>query len=113
MSFDPSPAAVFPGYTFDGTRLYFPIDSIDGLTRAEAHATRGDWRALLFSLCSTLQRYAGELAPSDTTDSFKAFKRAQRNSSLGVDAFTLVYRFRFTQQYLLDNPDVMPEPPIT
>lgn len=106
---DKRPPAFFSGYSFDGTSISFQRGSLFGLDAAEAHPTAGDWRDVVFSLCSTLQtRYSG-LSADNRDDTFVSRTPIQYPSSLGVDAVKRTYSFDFVEFAQLSDPNVVAE----
>ena len=65
MAFNPSPAAMWPGYSSDGTTISIPLSSLPGLTAGEANATTGDWREIMLAICEKAYRYTAALATAD------------------------------------------------
>ena len=50
MAFDPKPTTFFAGWSEDATNVTLPLAAVPELTAAEADATDGDIRKVLFAL---------------------------------------------------------------
>jgi hypothetical protein len=104
-----APEEFFIGYSFDGTTIEFQLSTFNGLSHGESHPTRGDWRDLAFSICSTLQTYYNNLDSGSRDPSFRARAVQQYPSSLGDNAVRQTYSFEFTDNITMTNPDVIEE----
>ncbi len=60
MPFDPKPSTWLANWSEDGTNITVPIATFAEMTAAEADATTGDIRKVLFAVCEAL--YAQWLA---------------------------------------------------
>ena len=110
MAFIKAPTALFPGYTSDGTYITIPIAAITGLTAAEAHATSGDWRNVLLSICYTALAHYDSLPTEDRPQAFSADMPTVGRVRTGALAGSLrqVYQFEFYNE--LPTTDVVDEP---
>jgi hypothetical protein len=50
MAFDPKPTTFFAGWSEDGTNVTLPLAAVPELTAAEADATGGDIRKVLYAI---------------------------------------------------------------
>lgn len=106
MAFNSGLDDVFPGFEFDGTYLKFPVSQFPGLSASEAHATRGDWRKLFFSLCVALQEY---INANPGSDRFDAFTPLEYDSTSVPGYITRQYMFKFNSDIQLGDLDVVDE----
>lgn len=106
MAFNSGLDDIFPGFEFDGTYLRFPISQFPGLSASEAHATRGDWRKLFFTLCVAVQEYVDSSAASDR---FDAFAPVEYDSTTDSGYILRQYAFRFTSNVELGDLEVVEE----
>ena len=68
MAFDPTYRdinSLFAGWTEDGTNITLPIASLPELTAAEADATTGDSRKVIFAIMERLRIWFRDLAAAD------------------------------------------------
>jgi len=110
MAFNKAPGAVWPGYSSDGVKIGIPVTAVAGLTSLEAHPTAGDWRAVFFSLCSTIQTHYDGLASEDRSSAFIARSPSYRPSPFAPNAVKKTYSMKVEQTFTLEGPDVVPEP---
>lgn len=110
MAFNSGLNDVFPGFEFDGTYLKFPLSTFPGLSSSEAHATRGDWRKLFFSLCAKLQEYIDSAIPNTK---FAAYTPMEYNLEADPNLISRHYMIKFTSTEQSSDIDVVDELTIT
>jgi hypothetical protein len=93
MAFDPKPSTWLPNWSEDGTTISLPIASLSELTAAEADATTGDIRKVVFALCEHLHEKWNETASADRPAEMTISKTASQNVATGEIANTYTFRF--------------------
>lgn len=92
MAFNPAPTQLFAGMSEDGTTLSVPIASIPELTAAEADATTGDLRKLIYALGEQMFQYYNDLAAADRPTKVSISKSIQANTAAGTQTVTYSLR---------------------
>jgi hypothetical protein len=110
MAFNKAPTAIFPGYSSDGTDITIPIADLDGLTAAEANATTGDWREIIYAICVTAFKHYNDLATADKPVAFIASPPSRYAVTSGdlSGTFRESFTFQFYNEYA--EGDVVDEP---
>lgn len=88
MAFNPAPTQVIASWSEDGTNVTFPIASVPELTAAEADATTGDSRKVIFALMEKFYQWYLGLATAD-----RPTKLTISRSSSTDDATNLTTRY--------------------
>jgi hypothetical protein len=65
MAFNPAPTSFFANWSEDGANITLPIASVPELTAAEADATTGDIRKVLFAIIERAAVAYAALAAAD------------------------------------------------
>jgi hypothetical protein len=97
MAFDPAPTEVIASWSEDGTNVTFPIASVPELTAAEADASTGDSRKVLYALMEAFYAWYNGLAPADRPAQLQLF----RSSTAPNETTGLITR-TFTARFVLD-----------
>ena len=97
MAFDPKPSSFLTDWSEDGTDITVPIASFSELTAAEADATTGDWRKIVFAFLEHLYSYYTSL-PSGDQPTKLAITRTTTVTS--EDVMTRTYTIRITSDIL-------------
>ena len=93
MAFDPKPSSWISSFSEDGTTASFDLaDLTETLTAAEADATSGDWRDVMWALCNHTYSYYYGLATADKPTKLVVTKSAVQQSD-GTLANTFTFKF--------------------
>jgi hypothetical protein len=65
MAFNPAPTQIIASWSEDATNVTFPIASVSELTAAEADASTGDSRKVVYALLEKLHAWYTALAVGD------------------------------------------------
>lgn len=107
MAFVKTPTTWLTGYTSDGTDITIPIASLASLEAAEANATTGDVRAILFGILKTVANANAALATADKSNRFTIASSANQGTSTvsGVTVPVLNHTFsvNFQTQVVSEN----------
>lgn len=82
--FDPKPSTWLESWSEDGTNITVPIATFPELTAAEADATTGDIRKVLFALCAKLHAQWLATATADRPVRMTISKRVSVNTTTGI-----------------------------
>lgn len=92
MAYDDVPTDLFSGMSEDGTTLSIPIASIPQLTAAEADATTGDARKIVYAILRQVFDYYDGLATADKPARMTVTR--QKAYSGGTDTETFIVAFQ-------------------
>lgn len=93
MAWTPVPTTWLSGWSEDATNITVPIATFPELTAAEADATTGDIRKIIFALCEKFWSVWNALATADKATKMNITKSSSVNTSTGI--ITNVYTFTF------------------
>ena len=93
MAFDPKPSTWISNWTSDGTEISIPIATFPQLTSAEANATTGDIRKVLFAICERIMSAWNTSQSVDRPAKWTMNSAASVNTSTGQ--ITRTYTFTF------------------
>lgn len=93
MAIDVTPGAWLANWSEDGTDITLPIASVTKLTAAEADATTGDIRKVLFALLDEIWVYRAALAAADVPVQMTINKSTQVNTTTGIHKHTYTFVF--------------------
>lgn len=96
MAFDPLPPAWMDSWSEDGTTISVPIASFPEMTAAEADATTGDIRKVLFAMCEKLWVEWSSRATADLPAKMTISRSSTVNEA--TDAITKRYTFTFVTE---------------
>lgn len=105
MAWNPLPPSWFANWAEDGTNITVPIATFPELTAAEADATAGDIRKVLFAICDKCWSVWSALVTADRPSKMTLSKSVSVNAATGIATNT----FTFTFQTLVVSQDVAPE----
>lgn len=105
MAFDAKPSTWIPNWSEDGTDISVPIATFPKLTAAEADATTGDIRKVLFAVVDKLYDAWNNTAAADRPAKMTMTKTKAVDVSTGL--VTSIYQFRFTTE--ITEEDVVAE----
>jgi hypothetical protein len=106
MAFDPKPSTWLPSWSENGTDITLPIASIPELTAAEADATTGDIRKVVFALLTKLYAVWSALDSADRPTKMQLQKRSNINTDTGI----ITHTFSATFECSVSAQDVTAEP---
>jgi hypothetical protein len=94
MAWNPVPTTLFAGWTQDGTNITLPIANVPELTSAEANATTGDTRKILFALCEKIANWWYALATADRPTKMTVTRSISVDSVTGIatKSYTLTFK---------------------
>jgi hypothetical protein len=84
MAFDPKPSTWLASWSEDETNITVPIATFAEMTAAEADATTGDIRKVLFAVCEALHAKWLATAVADRPARMTIGKRSSVNSTTGI-----------------------------
>jgi len=91
MPFDPKPSTWLANWSEDGTNITVPIATFLEMTAAEADATTGDIRKVLFAVCEALHAKWLATPAADRPVRMTISKNSTVNSATGITT----HRFGF------------------
>jgi len=96
MAFDKTPKTWIPGWSADGTDITIAALATEfpKLTAAEADASSGDIRKILFAICDKINSVWTGLASTDRPTKMKVSRSSYLNETTGLT--TQTYTFQFT-----------------
>ena len=97
MAFDAKPSSFLASWSEDGTDITVPIASFSELTAAEADATTGDWRKIVFAFLEHLYTYYAALPSGDQPGKLTVTRGTTVTSE---DVMTRTYTIRITSDIL-------------
>jgi len=106
MAFDETPTTWIPDWSEDGTTISIPLATFAELTAAEADATTGDIRKILYALCEKFYDSWNNTVTADRPTRMTIYKSSSPNVSTGITTHT--YQFRF--ENAVSAQDVADEP---
>lgn len=92
-----TPADWIASWSEDGTNVTFPIASVPEMTAAEADATTGDARKVIYALAKKFYDKYAALAAADRPAQMTITKSEQANTSAAT--MTVSYVFQFVTTY--------------
>ena len=104
--FDPKPSTCLPNWSENGTDITVPIATFPELTSAEADATTGDIRKVMFAILEKVHTHFAALDPADRPQRMVIAKTVNVNPDTGI--VTNVYQFTFTNEIV--SQEVEDEP---
>ena len=93
MAFDAKPSTWIDNWSEDGTDITVPIASFPEMTAAEADATTGDIRKVLFAIAEKLYDSWNNTATADRPSQMTISKSSSTAVSTGVVTNTYTLRF--------------------
>jgi len=93
VAWDPTPTEWLPNWSEDGTTISLPIASLPQLTAAEADATTGDIRKIVFALVDALQQAYAGLAAADKPSKLTITRATSVNDTDGTIRRTYSFEF--------------------
>lgn len=93
MAFDKKPSTWIANWSEDGTNITIPIATFSELTAAEADATTGDIRHVLFAILEELWDTWDGTAAADRPGKLTLTKTASVDVSSGVTRNVYTYKF--------------------
>ena len=106
MAFSKTPTNLFANWSSDGTNVTLPIASLPELTSAEANASTGDLRKIVFALLERLFAWYNGLATADRPTKLAIGKAATVNTATGKTSIVYTIRLEATTvaQEISDEP---------
>lgn len=96
MAFDAKPNTWIPNWSEDGTNISVPIATFPKMTAAEADATAGDIRKVLFAIVDQLYDAWNNTAAADRPA--KMVMTKTKAVDVATNLVTSIYQFRFTTE---------------
>ena len=93
MAWSGAPTGWFSGWAEDGTNITVPIASFPEMTAAEADATTGDIRKILYAICERCWSVWNALATADRATKMTLSKTSSTNSTTGLTTHQYVFTF--------------------
>lgn len=105
MAFDPQPSTWISSWSEDGTNITVPIASFPEMTAAEADATTGDIRKVLYAICEQLYQEWNTTLSSDRPSKMSI----GRTSTVNEANDEVTKRYTFTFVTTSSSTEVVPE----
>ena len=106
MAFDKKPSTWIANWSEDGTNVTLPIASVPELSAADADATTGDIRKVVFALMEKLYAAWVATAVADRPTQMTIAKVASQNVTTGVitNIYTVTCKSAVLTQEVADEP---------
>ena len=96
MAFDPKPSTWLPSWSEDGTDITVPLATFPEMTAAEADASSGDIRKVLFAIAEKLYDAWNGTAAADRPTKMHIGKSTSVDVQTGIVTNSYTWRF-YTQ----------------